>query len=151
MCKISSVVSRDVRSPKNSQSLERTFDHQMYRQFVCSACDLRISDDNLNDHIKLQTAFASAHSLTDSNYYLHLPLALLASIPQPPNILVFLHALPSEYELNTLLRSTLPIEFDKRFERSKEMEDIAESRLMLFRTWSFKSSRGQSWCSGGCR
>jgi hypothetical protein len=123
MCKISSVVSRDVRSPKNSQRLERSFDHQMYRQFVRSACDLCISDN-----IKLQTAFASAHSLTDSNYYLHLPLALLASIPQPPNILVFLHALPSEYELNTLLRSTLPIEFNKRFERSKEMEDIAESR-----------------------
>lgn len=50
---------------------------------------------------------------------LHIPLALLASIPAPPSLLVYPNSLPTEYEINTLMRSKLPVEFDLKLDFSE--------------------------------
>jgi hypothetical protein len=100
-----------------------------------------MADDKLTQiKSKLQTLHSQLSLLLEVPQpgNLHLPLALLASIPQPQNTLVFPHALPSEYELNTLLRSKLPIEFDKRFEGSKKMEDIADVKMDVIQDLEFE-------------
>jgi hypothetical protein len=62
---------------------------------------------------------------------LHLPLALLSSITLPPPLLVYPNSLPSDFEINTLLRSKLPVEFDVRYEITNDMDRIADLKHNL--------------------